>query len=104
MAERRALPRITPDGIRCSSGRIIDFSTRGMRMHARRPWAEGERRSITLRNGLRTVQINAVCVWTRREGAFKHAIGLAFADVQPQPMATLSAMLARDDTPLRRAA
>lgn len=91
-------------GIRCSGGRVIDFSIRGMRLHARRPWAEGERRTLTLGSGLRSVQVTAVCVWTRREGPFKHAIGIAFADIKPETMATLSAMLSRDDTPLRRAA
>ena len=104
MNERRATERLAPDSIRCSGGRIIDFSLRGMRISARKPWAEGERRAITLRAGLRTVTVNAICVWTRREGPFKHTPGLAFADIKPETMTTLSAMRAKDDTPLRRAA
>lgn len=104
MTERRGTARQSPEDIKCSGGRIIDFSVRGMRICSRRPWAEGERRSLVVRKGLRSATVTAVCVWTRRDGAFRHVTGLAFAEAEPELMANLAAMLAMDDTPMRRAA
>jgi len=104
MNERRQAARVPPDGIRCCGGRIIDFSVRGMRICTRRPWAEGERRTILVRKGLRIANVTAVCVWTRKDGPFRHAVGLAFADITPQVVAQLSAMMTSEENPMRRAA
>ena len=79
----------------CSAGRIVDFSTRGLRLISRRRWTEGERKSVRL-SGMGTppegIQVTATCVWARREGWFRHVLGIAFQDMDGGTKAALESL------------
>jgi hypothetical protein len=62
----------------CNRGRVMDLSTRGMRLCTRRGWAEGEQRRVVLRHGDGCATVVAECVWRRRDGALRSVVGLAF--------------------------
>ncbi len=79
----------------CNHGRVIDVSTRGMRLQTRRKWKAGQRRVITLCEDTLCVRIEAECVWCRKIGTFKHTIGLAFTTVSPESADLLSQIVSR---------
>lgn len=79
----------------CNSGRVIDVSTRGMRLQSRRKWKTGQRRLITLCEADLCVRVEAECVWCRKIGTLKHTVGLAFTTVSPESAELLSQIVAR---------
>jgi hypothetical protein len=94
-AESRRAPRGSVSGVSCTAGRIVDFSTRGLRLTSRRRWTEGQRLAIRLK-GVGTppegIQVTATCVWARREGWFRHVVGVAFQDMDGGTRQALEAL------------
>lgn len=82
-------------GLSCNLGRVIDVSTRGMRLDSRRKWKPGQRRLVTLCEGELCVQVEAECVWCRKLGMLKHTVGLAFTTVSPQSAELLGQIVSR---------
>jgi len=83
-AERRGEGRTVVADLTCDAGRIIDLSTRGMRLISRKRWRTGETRSLVLTDGSHSVTIDARCIWDRHDGVFQHTVGLAFDRVAPE--------------------
>lgn len=81
--ERREHERALVRGVSCDRGRVVDLSSRGMRVTSARRWREGQRRVVSISNGTIRLSIEARCVWCRQDGMFSHAIGLAFDDPTP---------------------
>ena len=65
-------------GVECNRGRVLDISSRGMRVLTHTRWREGEMLPVTLRCGAMRITTPARCVWARREGWFSWLIGVAF--------------------------
>lgn len=80
MADRRRDKRTRRAALTCNRGRVIDLSTRGMRLSTRRPWPERTQRRVILRHDGRCVTVWAECVWRRRESGLRHTVGLAFVN------------------------
>jgi hypothetical protein len=96
--ETRNAPRVSGAVVRelsCNMGRVVDVSTRGMRLQSRRKWKAGQRRVVTLCEDTLCVRVEAECVWCRKVGALKHTIGLAFTTVSPESAELLSQIVAR---------
>lgn len=79
----------------CNAGRVVDVSTRGMRIQSLRKWKPGQRRLVTLIEGSLVVRVEAECVWCRKIGTLKHTVGLAFTTVSPESAELLSQIVAR---------
>ena len=96
--EDRNAKRVQGDVVKaltCNFGRVIDVSTRGMRLQGRRKWKAGQRRMITLCEDDLCVRVEAECVWCRKIGTFKHTIGLAFTTVSGDSAELLSQIVSR---------
>lgn len=76
--DARRESRLLVQSIDCNRGRVLDISSRGMRVISRTRWKEGEMLPVTLRSGAMRVTTPARCVWARREGWFSWVIGVAF--------------------------
>lgn len=97
-ADQRSAPRVSGiclNELLCNAGRVVDVSTRGMRLQSRRRWKPGQRRTITLIEGSVVVQVEAECVWCRKIGTLRHTIGLAFTTVTPDSAKLLAEIVAR---------
>jgi len=97
--ERRDRARVAPrsgDELWCSLGRIVDLSTRGVRV-ARR-WAMspgGEIFTFTLRSGHDELTLRGACVWNRKSGFMRHMAGVALAGLTPHETQLLRAFIDR---------
>ncbi len=97
-AEDRTSPRVSGiclNELLCNAGRVVDVSTRGMRLQSWRRWKPGQRRSITLIEGSVVVRVEAECVWCRKIGTMRHTIGLAFTTVTPDSAKLLGEIVSR---------
>jgi hypothetical protein len=77
-SNRRKGGRIATRGLSTNRGEIADLSSAGCRLQTRRPWREGERRSITLRGASMALTLDARCVWVRKDGFLRYTLGLTF--------------------------
>ncbi|MCA9311011.1 MAG: PilZ domain-containing protein [Phycisphaerales bacterium] len=93
-SERRETERAPVQNVSCDRGRVVDLSTRGMRVTSARRWREGQRRLVSISNGDVRLSIEARCIWCRQDGMFSHAIGLAFDDPSEEQQAVLREMAA----------
>jgi hypothetical protein len=85
--ERRDSDRLKTVGVLCNRGRVIDLSTRGMRLRTFRRWKEGQRRIITLSDEHARVTLEAKCVWVRPVAngtPFQRVVGLCFEHAIPE--------------------
>ncbi len=98
--ERRIFGRAVPAGgtstIACDRGRIIDFSTRGMRLATRSRWAEGQCRAITVTIEDHDHHAEARCIWCRQDGLFSHVIGISIENATPELSAALERLTAAE--------
>lgn len=95
---QRQGPRVSGVCLRellCSAGRVVDVSTRGMRIQCRRRWKPGQKRTITLIEGSMLVRVEAESVWCRKVGTMRHTVGLAFTTVSPESAELLSQIVSR---------
>lgn len=76
--ERRREARVSAHDVSCNRGKVVDMSSRGMRIVSRSKWREGEMLPLTLQCGAMRVTTPARCIWARREGMFTWVIGVAF--------------------------
>jgi hypothetical protein len=98
LARERSGPRVSGlclNELLCNAGRVVDVSTRGMRLQSWRRWKPGQRRSITLIEGSAVVRVEAECVWCRKIGTMRHTIGLAFTTVSPESAKLLGEIVSR---------
>ncbi len=94
--ERRVGQRVRVSmGVMCDRGRVVDLSSRGMRLRTMQRWPEGTRRSIRLTIGGEHAMVEAVCVWCRQRGAMTHDVGLAFQHVDGASARTLARLVLR---------
>lgn len=82
--ERRDADRLKTVGVSCNRGRVVDLSTRGMRLRTWRRWKSGQRRLVTLFDETARVTLEAKCVWVRPTGAFTRVVGLCFEHAVPE--------------------
>jgi len=80
--------------IACDRGRIIDFSSRGMRLATRSRWAEGQCRAITVTVEDHDYHAEARCIWCRQDGLFSHVVGIAIESAPPDLTAALERLTA----------
>lgn len=78
--ESRRAERFPVAGLRCGLGRLTDLSKLGMRLEAPLPWRVGRTRIVTIRGKKSRMKVKARCVWRRREGLFRWALGVQFDD------------------------
>lgn len=83
-ADQRGALRRDVRGVTCSAGRIIDFSLTGMRLQTRRQWPAGVAQTVTLAASPVELTLPATGVWSRREGWWKHIVGVAFENLTPE--------------------
>lgn len=98
IVRERSGPRVSGlclNELLCNAGRVVDVSTRGMRLQSWRRWRPGQRRSITLIEGSVMVRVEAECVWCRKIGTMRHTIGLAFTTVTPESAKLLEEIVSR---------
>lgn len=95
----RAIPASGAGPIACDRGRIIDFSSRGMRLATRSRWAEGQCRAITVTIEDHDHHAEARCVWCRQDGLFSHVIGIAIENAPPELTAALEQLAAASPVP-----
>lgn len=93
--DSRRVSGIAVRELSCNMGRVVDVSTRGMRLQSRRKWKTGQRRMVTLCEDTLCVRVEAECVWCRKVGALKHTVGLAFTTVSPESAELLSQIVSR---------
>lgn len=84
LTERRIEARTGVSELTCDAGRVVDLTTRGMRLSSRKRWRAGERRTLRISDGAHALTIEARCIWDRHDGLFQHSIGLAFDAVAPE--------------------
>jgi hypothetical protein len=98
-AERRDARRLAiPEhpALRCSLGRVVDLSTRGIRVSRRGPLTPGaEIFSFTLRSGSDRLVLRGGCVWSRRTGFMRHLVGIALAGMTAEETRMLRAFIDR---------
>lgn len=85
--ERRDSDRLKTVGVHCNRGKVIDLSTRGMRLRTFRRWKEGQRRIVTLFDEHSRVTLEAKCVWVRplaNGTPFQRVVGLCFEHAIPE--------------------
>lgn len=78
--ESRRAERFEVVGLRCGLGRLTDLSRLGMRLEAPLPWRVGRTRVVTIRGAKSRTKVKARCVWRRREGLLRWALGVQFDD------------------------
>ena len=100
MPDRRRTRRATATNATCNKGRVIDLSTKGMRLAVRRPWPEGQQRRVILRHAGQCITLWAECVWRRKDAPLKHTIGLAFVNPDEDHNAFLARAAANPATEL----
>ncbi len=82
--------------LRCSLGRIVDMSTRGLRLTRHRHLTPGgDIFSFTLRSGRDALTLRGACVWSRKSGFMHHTVGIAFAGMTPEETQLLRAFIDR---------
>lgn len=95
-ADQRSNPRRgAAADVRCSAGRVIDFSMTGMRLRCRKAWPEGQSGLVTLTGRPERVTLSATGVWSRKEGWRNHVVGVTFGPMDPQQRATLLRLVER---------
>lgn len=82
--ERRDSDRLKTVGVQCSRGRVVDLSTRGMRLKTWRRWKEGQRRLVTLSDPTTRVTLEGKCVWVRKVSLFRSLVGVCFEHAIPE--------------------
>mgnify|MGYP001371450857 CR=1 FL=1 len=86
-SERRDSDRLKTVGVHCNRGKVIDLSTRGIRLRTFRRWKEGQRRILTLSDEHSRVTLEAKCVWVRPAAngtPFQRVVGLCFEHAIPE--------------------
>ncbi len=81
--ESRGCGRLRCELMSCDLGEVADISASGMRVKSKRkpPVTVGERMKLAIHtDGVRTV-IMAEVVWLKKQGWFRHELGLRFLDV-----------------------
>ncbi|MBC7834754.1 MAG: PilZ domain-containing protein [Phycisphaerales bacterium] len=90
----RRHPRHDVRGLTCSLGKVIDFSSRGMRLRRFRAVQPGRALGMTLGSTeVGRVRVRATCVWCRREGRFGYTLGLALAPASEEDGRLLSRLV-----------
>lgn len=79
-AENRRAERVPVVGLRCGAATLTDLSRLGMRLEGPLPWRVGRTRIVTIRGEKSRTKVKARCVWRRREGLFRWAMGVQFDD------------------------
>lgn len=97
-AERRDRRRVQfrTDDLCCSLGRIVDMSTRGVRVSRR--WAMtpgGDIFTFTIRSGRDELTLRGACVWSRKSGFMQHMAGIALAAMTTEETQLLRAFIDR---------
>jgi hypothetical protein len=90
--ERRDSDRLKTVGVLCNRGKVIDLSTRGMRLRTWRPWKDGQRKLITVHDEHSRVTLEAKCVWVRPRGPFRRVVGLCFEHAIPEQERALATL------------
>ena len=94
--ERRKLRRSrAEDNLVCNLGAVIDLSTAGMRILAKRR-LEG-RVSVEVCNIHRGVTLDADVMWSKRLGFRRHEVGMHFPGVSPDVLQELKALSEQSD-------
>lgn len=91
-SNRRNSLRSRTTGLYTDQGKVIDLSTRGMRLRCSRRWNEGQRRTIHIRHADIEVEVSARCVWCRQEGLLSHTVGLAFDHISAETAEQLESL------------
>ena len=77
--DRRESGRMMVEGLSCSQGKVLDLSSRGMRIVRTTRWRAGEIRQVSFPVlAGRTMVVAARCEWIRRTGFFKYTCGIEF--------------------------
>lgn len=90
--ERRDSDRLKTVGVMCNRGKVIDLSTRGMRLQTWRLWKDGQRRIVTVYDEQSRVTLEAKCVWVRPLGPFRRVVGLCFEHAIPEQERALATL------------
>lgn len=101
-SDQRSSGRRSPSGVACSAGEVMDLSAAGMRLRTRRPWPEGESRTVMLEEAVGgRLEITAVSVWCRKEGWRRYVVGLRLEAADDAQRDALASMIERHTMPTR---
>jgi hypothetical protein len=92
--ENRGVMRVPVQDVRCSQGRVVDLSTRGMRLVVpidEQP-VEGQSQHYEIPSDFGTIRISGTVCWVREsvEGSRIAEVGIVFDPIAPQAHATRS--------------
>lgn len=93
--DRRTAGRVHVEDLQCNRGQVLDLSQTGAKLLTRRPWPQGKVRTLVFLGGRIAVTVEARCVWTWKEGLFRHIVGVYF-ERPTEEQTRLLADLARD--------
>ncbi|MEM7230127.1 MAG: PilZ domain-containing protein [Planctomycetota bacterium] len=89
---RRHSGRLPQEGLMSNLGPVLDLSSSGMRVEARRtPEREVE---VCLYNDGEGVRVKGEIIWSKRSGLLKRELGVRFVDVTPEVSAVLTRIAA----------
>jgi PilZ domain-containing protein len=78
---RRAPGRLPQEQLASSLGPVIDLSTGGMRVLAKRPPPPTQTLTVRVVSGAVCLDLTCQVAWSRRLGFRRHEVGLTFVDV-----------------------
>ena len=90
--KRRRSGRLALEQVCCDLGAVLDLSSHGMRVRARKSLQEGDIRVVILEGLGGTLGMKSRVVWIKRNGMFRHEIGFEFMDVDPDLARKLTQM------------
>lgn len=86
MFDKRVAERFreqTMTRMKCNRGRVLDFSTRGIRLSSKRAWRLGDRKSITIKHAGESVTLEAEATWTAEKQHGRWVVGVMFTTISP---------------------
>jgi len=82
--DRREGARTRVEDLRCNRGEILDLSQSGARILTWRPWRMNKVAPLVIVGAGGAITLEARCVWTWKEGLFRHVVGVYFESVTPE--------------------
>ena len=92
--ERRGAVRVNVRQLKCNLGRVLDISSRGVRLLSRRKLRGWHVITLFDRDG--DVHIDVEVRWSKRRGLWKHEIGLQFLNVPSDIAVQLTTLVFRN--------
>ena len=92
--EYRRAGRVNVGQLKCNLGRVLDLSSGGVRLLSRHKLRGAH--EIQLFDNDDGVRIKATVTWSKRQGMWKHEIGLEFLNVPSDVAAKLTALATKN--------